>query len=174
MKKKGNAKTIIFYILLIAVIVVACSMLLDTREEEVPTLDDVILLFERGVKGEINIESCMVANDGTLSLKYKEGDENKAVTYKLASISLFYEHCGESINTLITEQGMEYEVEPATTYPWWVSLLPTLGIGILFIVIWIYMMNQATGKNGKIAKAIRTVMKAAASVDAKRVNVEIR
>ena len=30
------------------------------------------------------------------------------------------------------------------------------------------------GKNGKIAKAIRTVMKAAAATDGKRVNVEIR
>ena len=35
-------------------------------------------------------------------------------------------------------------------------------------------MGMVIGKNGKIAKAIRTVMKAAASVDAKRVNVEIR
>ena len=31
-----------------------------------------------------------------------------------------------------------------------------------------------TIKNGKIAKAIRTVMKAAASTDQRRVNVEIR
>ena len=35
-------------------------------------------------------------------------------------------------------------------------------------------MGMVIGKNGKIAKAIRTVMKAAASADSKRVNVEIR
>ncbi len=35
-------------------------------------------------------------------------------------------------------------------------------------------MGMVIGKNGKIAKAIRTVMKAAASTDNKRVNVEIR
>lgn len=35
-------------------------------------------------------------------------------------------------------------------------------------------MGMVIGKNGKIAKAIRTVMKAAASSDNRRVNVEIR
>ena len=35
-------------------------------------------------------------------------------------------------------------------------------------------MGMVIGKNGKIAKAIRTVMKAVASADQKRVNVEIR
>ena len=34
--------------------------------------------------------------------------------------------------------------------------------------------GMVIGKNGKIAKAIRTVMKAAASTDSRRVNVEIR
>ena len=35
-------------------------------------------------------------------------------------------------------------------------------------------MGMVIGKNGKIAKAIRTVMKAVASADQRRVNVEIR
>ena len=35
-------------------------------------------------------------------------------------------------------------------------------------------MGMVIGKNGRIAKAIRIVMKAAASADSKRVNVEIK
>ena len=35
-------------------------------------------------------------------------------------------------------------------------------------------MGMVIGKQGKIAKAIRTVMKAAASADSRKVNVEIR
>lgn len=35
-------------------------------------------------------------------------------------------------------------------------------------------MGMVIGKNGKIAKSIRTVMKAVASADQRRVNVEIR
>ena len=35
-------------------------------------------------------------------------------------------------------------------------------------------LGMVIGKNGKIAKAIRTVMKAVASADQRRVNVEIR
>ena len=35
-------------------------------------------------------------------------------------------------------------------------------------------MGMVIGKNGKIAKAIRTVMKAAAATDGRHVNVEIR
>lgn len=35
-------------------------------------------------------------------------------------------------------------------------------------------MGMVIGKNGKIAKAIRTVMKAAAATDNRHVNVEIR
>ncbi len=35
-------------------------------------------------------------------------------------------------------------------------------------------MGKVIGRNGRIAKAIRTVMKAAANADGKRVTVEIR
>jgi len=35
-------------------------------------------------------------------------------------------------------------------------------------------MGMVIGKNGRIAKAIRTVMKAAASADSRKVNVEIK
>ena len=35
-------------------------------------------------------------------------------------------------------------------------------------------MGMVIGKQGRIAKAIRTVMKAAASADSRKVNVEIR
>ncbi len=42
----------------------------------------------------------------------------------------------------------EYDLKPATIVPWWVSFLPYLIIAIVFIVLWWYMMSQATGGKG--------------------------
>jgi len=41
-----------------------------------------------------------------------------------------------------------YEFEPVSTPPWWLEMLPMLGIVILFIFFWIFFIQQSQGAGG--------------------------
>ena len=79
-----------------------------------------------------------------------DGSEGVAyVEYKLRDISIFY----ADLNDLILEQYDSgiieyYDYTAPTELPWWVSFLPYLTRNRPFIVMWVYMINQASGGRG--------------------------
>ncbi len=138
---KVNIKAIIFYVVLIIIIIAATSSLFGDMRQEALVYSDVLELFE----GE--------------HVRYFEIDENNMLTmvthdgqtyeYRLLDISLFY----NDLNDLVQQQRAsgiieEYNYKEPTEIPWWVSLLPYVLLIVLFIGLWVYVMNQATGGRG--------------------------
>ena len=145
---KSKFKVILFYALLIGAVLLAVSGIFRDAEGEIKVLEDyseVVLAF----KGE-QVKEFTVSED--LELTMIMADDTKAV-YQLSSLNLFYNDLGETINAQL-EAGklLRYEYEPATVYPWWVSLLPYAIIIIVFIVLWIFIMNSAVGGKGGAGK----------------------
>ena len=141
-KRSGNFRTILIYILVVGVLIFMLSSLFSGTGDKAPGYSDIVAHFENE-----EVKEFFVDNEGLIQLKLQD---DKTVTYQLASISFFREDLGE----LIAEQHAAgiityYEYEPATVWPWWVSLLPYVGLLILFAVLWIFMMGQVGGKNGK-------------------------
>ena len=145
---KSKFKVILFYALLIGAVLLAVSGIFRDAEGEVKVLEnysEVITLF----KGE-QVKEFTVSED--LELYMILADDTKAL-YQLSSLNLFYNDLGETISAQL-EAGklLRYEYEPATVYPWWVSLLPYAIIIIIFIVLWIFIMNSAVGGKGGAGK----------------------
>ena len=141
-------KVILFYALLIGAVLLAVSGIFRDAEGEVQMLEnysDVITLFK-----EEKVKEFTVSED--LELYMILADDTKAL-YQLSSLNLFYNDLGETISTQL-EAGklLRYEYEPAKVYPWWVSLLPYAIIIIIFIVLWIFIMNSAVGGKGGAGK----------------------
>ena len=141
-KRSGNFRTILIYILVVGVLIFMLSSLFTGAGEKAKQYSDIVAHFENQ-----EVKEFFVDNEGLIQLKLQD---DKIVTYQLASISFFREDLGE----LIAEQRAagiitSYEYEPATVWPWWVSILPYVGLLILFAVLWIFMMGQVGGKNGK-------------------------
>ncbi len=141
-KRSGNFRTILIYILVVGVLIFMLSSLFTGANQKDPQYGDIVKHFENE-----EVTEFFVSNEGVIKLTLKD---EKTVTYQLASISFFREDLGE----LIAEQHAagiitNYEYEPATTWPWWVSILPYVAMLILFAVLWIFMMGQIGGKNGK-------------------------
>ena len=141
-KRSGNFRTILIYIIVVAILILTLSSLFTGTGQKATKYSDIVAHFE----GE-EVTEFFVDNEGIIKLTLKDGS---TVTYRLASISFFREDLGE----LIAEQHAagiitNYEYEPATVWPWWVSILPYVGMLILFAVLWIFMMGQVGGKNGK-------------------------
>ncbi|MHC1694596.1 MAG: ATP-dependent zinc metalloprotease FtsH [Eubacteriales bacterium] len=142
---KGNFKTIIFYIVLIASILIASTLLLEGMQTEDVQYSDIIKYFQNEQVAKFNVD---VSNKLTIQLK----DSDKVIEYKLRSQDLFDEYIGPLILQQLADGTLQqFDFKSPATIPWWISILPYVIAIILFIVLWIYVMNQATGKGGKIS-----------------------
>ncbi len=140
---KGNIKVIIFYIALISVILISVAALLGGVETEPLLYSDIVTLFKEEQVRAFEIDE----NNHLTIITHNDRIYEK----RLTDISLFY----NDLNELVMEQhekGIieQYDYPEPVEIPWWVSLLPYMIIIVLFIVLWVYVMNQATGKGGKM------------------------
>jgi cell division protease FtsH len=157
---KGNLKVIIFYIALILVIVFSVSTFFGQTKAEKMLYSDIVDYFKTDM-----VVSFLVDENYYLTMKVVDKDtatfdENGIVTaydesklqeigYQLRSLELFHTDLEGYIasNNNLTE----YEYEPQTTFPWWVSLLPYVLIIGVFIFLWVFAMKQSMGgKGGKM------------------------
>ena len=158
---KRNFKAILFYIALIAIVVFSVSSLLGQTKQEKLLYSDIVDHFKSD-----SVVSFTVSEDYLLTMtvvdpEYATIDETtgkvtaydeshlKQLTYQLSSLSLFH----TDLEGYIAENAnlAEYDYEPQTTYPWWISLIPYAIVIVIFIALWIFMMNQtAGGKGGKM------------------------
>jgi len=151
--KKHNFKILIFYILIFAAVIVSLSVMFGSADEETVTYSDVVGLFKQDLVSEFVVDesyyltmNVYVPNeDGSLS-RGADGtilNETKVVGYQLQSLGLFVEDISPyyKANTNLTR----YDIQPETTYPWWLSFLPYIIIIVVVIILYVLMMKQATG-----------------------------
>ena len=138
MKKHSFGKEILFYVIVFAIIIVMLSTFLyqDSKGTALilSEVDDLI--------GEERVEEIYISNDNQLTMKLKDGGEVK--TYSIPDLDWFRSQFEKEI----LRQNIRYEIEPPTTLPWWVSLLPTLFIIILFVVIYFISFSKLSGGAG--------------------------
>ncbi len=147
--KKSNIKVIVFYIILIAVIVIASASLLNSVQNDGLSYLDVRELFENEKVSEFVVDGNNTLTMIVRTNKEGEPEQLQRMTYKLRDLSIFY----NDLNDLIVEQAKagiisNYDFPPPTEIPWWVSFLPYLIVIALFILSWMYMINQTSGAGG--------------------------
>ncbi len=139
--KKNNGKIIIFYIILIIGIIIATSTLLGSETVEKIKYSEIVALFE-----EDKVSSFVVKEDNTLILTTTE---DKEITYSLRDVRFFREDVEEYIKN--NENLKDSDYEAPVELPWWVSFVPYVIIIVVFIVLWMFIMNNAAGgKGGKL------------------------
>ncbi len=156
---KGNFKAIIFYIVLILVIVLSVSAFFGPTKQEKMVYSDIVEYFKSDsvisfyvdenyylTMKVVDEDSATYDENGTV-VSFDE-EKTKEIGYQLRSLELFHTDLEDYIATNINLE--EYEYEPQTTFPWWVSLLPYVLIIVVFIFLWIFAMNQSMGKGGKM------------------------
>ena len=168
--KKSNFKILILYVLLIGVIIVALSTMFSKTETEVLKYSDIVDYFKYDavksfVIDENNIITMEVydldklkelintpstdtgdaseSDTATVTPPSIEGLETKKIEYRLQSLSLFINDCAPYY--MNNENLVEYDIEPDSVVPWWVSFLPYVVVIVIFIIIWVVVMKQASG-----------------------------
>ncbi len=155
---KKHLKSILFYLLLIGVIIAVVSMIFQSTEEEKLILSDVVGYFEDDRVQEFVIDEdyyltmtvIKVDANGVPLLKADgSGFETETKSYQLQSLGLFQEYCGGYVAT--NANLADYEVQPVTPTPWWVSFIPYAIILLVVIVLWFFMMGSAGHGGSKLS-----------------------
>ena len=143
--RKSNFKTVILYVVLISVVLLVATQLLgEASPKDELTTQDIFGYFERG-----EVKSFELDQDANLEIILND-EKGTEISARLLDYELFRDKIFIPFILDNPENTVEYNLKEPTQIPWWVEFLPYVVIFVLFIGFWIFMMNQATGRGGKM------------------------
>ena len=103
------------------------------------------------------IEEFVITKDNLLVASIIGDNGTKSnIEYRIRDLYLFDSHVGEYINRNYANGNLKsYNYEEPQVVSWWMSYLPFIVVLVIFALLWFFVMNQATGKGGKIASFSR-------------------
>ncbi len=145
---KKHIKTLLLYLVVIALIIAAVSLIFNNTSKEKAKLSEIVDYFEKDLVASFVIDKnynltldVIVPNaDGSITQNADGSYNTEEISYKLQSVGLFQEYCGEYIKQ--NEHLVSYDVEPEATLPFWVNFLPGAVMLIIFVVLWVMMMRS--------------------------------
>ena len=144
--RKSNFKTVILYVVLIGVVLfVATQLLGEASPKDEITTQDIFGYFERG-----EVKSFELDQDANLTLVLTD-EAGTEIEARLLDYELFRDRIFVPFILENPDNTVEYNFKEPTQIPWWVEFLPYVVIFVLFVGFWIFMMNQATGRGGKMS-----------------------
>ena len=144
--RQGLMRTLLFYALLLLMFYYATSSLRRNVEVETLLYSDIVEYFRNE-----QVEEFGVNNKNVISLKLND-EAGTELSFQLPSLELF-------LSSVPTEEILRqydagilksYDFAPPYTMPFWLSILPYLGLAVVFGLLWYFMINQQMGGNGKV------------------------
>jgi len=149
---KNNGKIIIFYIITIVLIITSAAWLFSQETSEKIGYSDIVSAFR-----EDRVTEFVITKDNLLVASIT-GENGKSVTieYRIRDLYLFESHVGEYIEKNYKNGNLKaYDYEEPQVVSWWMNYLPFIIVIVIFGLLWFFVMNQATGKGGKVASFSR-------------------
>lgn len=137
---KKHFKGLGFYLLLVLVIFMVFMMTRVTPQQEPGVYSDLVAKIQNHEVSEISIV------DSIATVKYKNSDAK--TTVEVPNYQTLRADVGEEMEKQIKDGSLRVETPQPWTPPWWMSILPGLGLLILFAVFW-FMFMQQSGSGGR-------------------------
>lgn len=119
---------------------------------------DLVTKIQAGQVKELEI----VSNVATVTLA-----DNTKTSVEIPSYAMLNENVGPSMMKQIEEGKLKVSTPLPYSPPWWLSILPTLGLVVILIVFWVFFMQQSQGGGGGRGVMAFGKSKAKMSVDEK-------
>ena len=137
---KRYIKGIGFYVLLFFLIVFIFTMTSMPQEGSKQIYSDLVLKIQQGQVTELSVV------DNVAKAKLSDGS---VIEVEVPGGYLVLKtDAGDAMQQQIEEGKLKVETPLPYSPPWWLSLLPSLGLLIIFVVFWFIMMQQAGGGGG--------------------------
>ncbi|MBE7011609.1 MAG: ATP-dependent zinc metalloprotease FtsH [Ruminococcaceae bacterium] len=138
MKKKFGSFG--FYAILLIAIIAVYSIISTGDEAETKSFSDLVSLIKSEDVKEIEI----LENTAYTTLK-----DGKKIEIDIPSYSALYNSCKDEINKQIDAEKLVIKTPKPAETPWWLSLLPSLGMIIIIFIFWFIFMGNAQGGGGR-------------------------
>ena len=161
---KKYMKNIGFYILLFAVIMVIFTMYLSMPTDDAKTYNDLY----REIVSE-NVQSLTVV-DRTATAILKNGT---GMEVSIPPLEQFYSDLGDVLKKQMDEGKIDkVDYQPPAETPWWISMLPTIIMIVIFVFFWLSFINQSGG-GGKAMSFGKTRAKMVTDADKKHTFADV-
>ncbi len=129
-----------FYVLLFFVIVSIYMMTSTPGSESKEIYSDLIVKIQQGQVTELSVV------DDIATAKLQDGS---VIQVEVPGYAALKNDAGESMQEQIEAGSLKVETPLPYSPPWWVTMLPSLGLLLIFMVFWFIMMQQAGGGGGR-------------------------
>lgn len=128
---------------MISVILIAIVAIFNNMNTDSLIYSDILKMFRSGEVKQFEI-------DETGNLTVLKHDE-QIFEYKLLDVSIFYSDLNDLVQQQLNDGTIEsYNYKEPKEISWVVSLLPYVLVIVLLVGLWLYVMNQTTGKGSKL------------------------
>ncbi len=137
---KKTIKGIGFYLIMFAVIIAIFTFVSSPEETNKEVYSDLILKIQQGEVSELSV----VDNIATATLK-KDGS---IIEVEVPSYWVLKDDVGPVMQDQISEGKLKVDTPLPYSPPWWLTILPSLGLLLIFGIFWFVIMQQANGGGG--------------------------
>lgn len=130
-------KGIGFYIILAFVIVGIISLMNFNEAPNEINFSELVTKINSAEIKQLTIDSNNVA---TAVMK-----NGQTVIVDIPSIDVLYQHSGDQIKSQVESKTLTLKTPHPEKQPWWVSMLPSFFLLILFVGFWIFFIKQSQG-----------------------------
>jgi len=121
--------------MLLAFLVVVQSRPVEKEQKYSQLISDI----QNGKVQEIILE------DNKATVKYKGEGQRDQFVY-IPDVEVFM----NEINNLIRQGELEFRSRVPYSPPWWISILPTLVIIVVFVLFWVFFLQQSQGGGSRV------------------------
>lgn len=137
---KKYMKGIGFYVLLFFIIIMIFMMTSMPGSQSKEVYSDLIQKIQAEQVTELSVV------DNIATAKLQDGTE---IAVEVPGYVVLRNDAGEAMDRQIAEGKLKVDTPLPYSPPWWLSLLPTLGLMVIFGVFWIMFMQQSSGGGGR-------------------------
>ena len=133
---KNFARRMSFYIMLFLIILAIFIMSSMPESQTKYIYSDLCTMIKEEQVKEIQI----VDTTATATLT-----DNTKLTVAIPGYYALYESVGKEIERQVDAGTLKVDTPEPKTPPWWLSVLPSIGLIIIMIVFWVFFMRQTQG-----------------------------
>lgn len=135
-------KGLSFYIVIFIIILFILTLYSTTSTPQEMSYSELLSQIENN-----NVQQVILKGDeATVELVTpKQDSKNSTYVVYISSVDSFTDLMTDSLKT---KQVRNFKIERPPSAPWWVAILPTVGLIVIFVIFWVFFLQQSQGGGG--------------------------
>lgn len=135
-------KGLSFYIVLFVIIIFILMILQGTENPQEKSYSELLTEIHNA-----NVKSIILQDDkATVEfVKNPNPEVRNRYLVNIPSVTSFTDLINQAV---LNKQVQNFKYQPPPTPPWWVTMLPTIGLIVIFVLFWVFFLQQSQGGGG--------------------------